>query len=108
MGTVRAAFVGSDSVLAFARHPGLRERTLRWGVVRNPSLPRLGLALAGLAIGRRHRAAVLLGLPYAVDLAARCRHFGAGPLQAPVCVAADLAAAWTSLRGSVRHRRLVL
>ena len=107
-GTVRAALRGSDSVLAFRRHPGLRERTLRWGVVRNPSLPRLGLALAGLALARRRRAAALLALPYGVDLALRCRHFGAGPLEAPVYVAADLAAAWTSLRGSLRHRRLVL
>jgi glycosyltransferase involved in cell wall biosynthesis len=108
LGIVRAALVGSDSVLAFARHPDLRARTLRWGVVRNPSLPRLGLALAGLALTRRHRAALLLAAPYARDLAARCRHFGAGPLAAPVYVAADLAAAWTSLRGSARHGRLVL
>jgi glycosyltransferase involved in cell wall biosynthesis len=107
-GTVRAALRGSDSVLAFRRHPELRSRALRWGVVRNPSLPRLGLALAGLALGRRRPAARLLALPYCRDLAARCRHFGAGPLEAPVYVAADLAAAWTSLRGSVRHRRLVL
>ena len=90
-GTVRAALRGSDSVLAFRRHPGLRERTLRWGVVRNPSLPRLALALAGLALARRRRAAVLLALPYGADLALRCRHFGAGPLEAPVYVAADLA-----------------
>ena len=32
------------------RHRGLRARTLRWGVVRNPSLPQLGLAVAGLAL----------------------------------------------------------
>jgi len=49
-----------------------------------------------------------MALPYARDLAARCRHFGAGPLEAPVYVAADVAAAWTSLRGSARHRRLVI
>jgi len=108
LGTVRAALVGSDSVLAFARHPELRARALRWGVVRNPSLPRLALALAGVALARRRRAALLLTLPYLRDLAARSRHFGAGPREAPVYVAADLAAAWTSLRGSIRHRRLVL
>ncbi len=108
LGTVRAALRGSDSVLAFRRHPGLRARALRWGTVRNPSLPRLGLALAGLALARRRPAATLLALPYCADLALRCRHFGAGPLEAPVYVAADLAAAWTSLRGSLRHRRLVL
>ena len=108
LGTVRAALVGSDSVLAFARHPGLRSRALRWGVVRNPSLPRLGLAVAGLALARHRRAALLLALPYARDLALRCRHLGAGPVEAPVYVAADVAAAWTSLRGSARHGRLVI
>ena len=77
-------------------------------MVRNPSLPRLGLAVAGLALARRRRAALLLALPYARDLAARCRHLGAGPLEAPVYVAADVAAAWTSLRGSARHGRLVI
>ena len=96
-------------MLAFARHPELRARTLRWGVVRNPSLPRLGLALAGLALARRRRAALLLALPYGRDLARRAAATSAaGPVQAPVYVAADLAAALTSLRGSVRHRRLVL
>ena len=95
-------------MLAFRRHAELRERTLSWGVVRNPALPRLGLAVAGLALGRRRRAYGLLALPYARDLATRCRHFGAGPLDAPWYVAADLAAAFSSLRGSVRHRRLVL
>ena len=106
--TVRAALRGSDSVLAFRRHAELRERTLSWGVVRNPALPKLGLAVAGLALSRRRRAYGLLALPYARDLATRCRHFGAGPLDAPWYVAADLAAAFSSLRGSVRHRRLVL
>jgi GT2 family glycosyltransferase len=108
VGTVRAALRGSDSVLAFRRHPGLRARALRWGVVRNPSLPRLGLGLAGLALARRRRAGALLALPYCADLALRCRHLGAGPLEAPVYVAADLAAAYASLRGSIRHGRLVL
>lgn len=108
LGTVRAAVRGSDSVLAFRRHPALRERTLRWGVVRNPALPKLGLAVAGVALSRRRRTFALLALPYAHDLATRCRHFGAGPLDAPWYVAADLAAALSSLRGSARHRRLVL
>ena len=95
-------------MLAFARHAELRARTLRWGVVRNPSLPRLGLALAAwrspAAAGRR----CCSRSPTAATSRVRCRHFGAGPLQAPGYVAADLAAAWTSLRGSARHRRLVL
>ena len=105
---MRRALLGADSVLAFRRHPELRAEALRWGIVRNPTLPRLALALAGLAAARRRPAAALLVLPYARDLAARCRAAGARPADAPWYVAADAAAALTSARGSIRHRTLVL
>jgi glycosyltransferase involved in cell wall biosynthesis len=105
---VRGALIGVDSVLAFDRHPGLREQTLSWGVVRNPALPRLGLALAGVALARRHPAALALALPYCRNLAARVLAADGGLQAAPWYAAADVAAGVTSLRGSVRHRRLVL
>ena len=108
LGTVRAALRGSDSVLAFAAIPGCARRPCAGAWCATRACPGSALALAGVALARRAPRPALLALPYCADLALRCRHFGAGPLEAPVYVAADLAAAWTSLRGSLRHRRLVL
>ncbi len=107
-GYMRHALRGADAVYAFRRHPGLRARTLRYGVFRNPSLARLALALAGVAIARRHRAGVLLALPYARNLAGRAMSCETGLRLVPYLMAYDLAQAFTSLRGSVRHRTLVL
>jgi glycosyltransferase involved in cell wall biosynthesis len=108
VGYMRHALRGADAVYAFRRHRGLRERTLRYGVFRNPSLARLGLAVVGLALARRHRAALLLTLPYARNLGGRSMGSGGRPLLAPYLLAYDLVQAYTSLRGSLRHRRLVL
>lgn len=108
LGYMRHALRGADAVYAFRRHPGLRERTLRYGVFRNPSLARLGLALAGLALVRRRRAGLLLTLPYARNLVGRSIASGGGPLLAPYLLAYDLVQAYTSLRGSLRHRRLII
>jgi glycosyltransferase involved in cell wall biosynthesis len=105
---LREALIGADSVYAFRRHPELRRRTLRHGFVRNPALPRLVLALLGLVLGRRNRSARLLALPYAVSVARRCAGPGAGPAHAPFFVAYDALALTTALRGSARHRTLVL
>ena len=107
-GYMRFALRGADAVYAFRRHPGLRARTLRFGVFRNPSLERLALALAGLLLARRHPAAALLALPYARNLVGRSRSTDAGPALVPYLLAYDLAQAYTSLRGSIRHRTLVL
>jgi glycosyltransferase involved in cell wall biosynthesis len=107
-GYMRHALRGADAVYAFRRHPGLRAEILRHGVFRNPSLERLALALAGLLLARGHRAALLLTLPYARNLIGRSRSTDAGPALVPYLLAYDLAQAYTSLRGSIRHRRLVL
>jgi GT2 family glycosyltransferase len=107
-GFMRHALRGADAVYAFRRHPGLRAEALRHGVFRNPSLERLALAAAGLLLARRHRAAALLVLPYARNLLGRSMSSDAGPLLAPYLLAYDLVQAYTSLRGSIRHRRLVL
>jgi glycosyltransferase involved in cell wall biosynthesis len=105
---LREALRGADSVYAFRRHPELRRRTLRFGVVRNPALPRLLLAALALALARRHRWLAVLALPYAVSVARRCGAPGASAGAAPFFVAHDALALTTSLRGSVRHRTLVL
>jgi glycosyltransferase involved in cell wall biosynthesis len=105
---LREALVGVDAIYAFRRHPELRRRTLRLGVVRDPALPRLLLAASGLAIARRHRWAAALAVPYALSVARRCAGPGAGPGFAPFFVARDALALTTAVRGSLRHRTLVL
>jgi glycosyltransferase involved in cell wall biosynthesis len=107
-GYMRLALRGADAVYAFRRHPGLRARTLRFGVFRNPSLARLALAIFGLLLARRSRIAALLVLPYARNLLGRSIASGGGPALVPYLLAYDLVLAYTSLRGSVRHRTLVL
>lgn len=107
-GYLRHALRGADAVYAFRRHPGLRASTLRYGVVRNPALARLGLAAVGLTLARHHRAAMLLAVPYAKNVAGRWLSLDAGPLLVPYLISYDLVQAFTSLRGSLRHRTLVL
>jgi hypothetical protein len=107
-GYMRQALRGADAVYAFRRHPGLRARTLRYGVLRNPSLARLALAIAGLTLARRWRPAALLALPYARNLTGRALSSEGGPALVPYLLAYDLVQAYTSLRGSVKHRTLVL
>lgn len=108
LGYLRTALRGADAVAVFKRFPELRSETLALGVSRNPALPRLGLAIAGLGLARRHPAAVLLALPYARHLAGRCRQRRTSLALAPYYAAYDALSAWTSLRGSLRHRTLVL
>jgi glycosyltransferase involved in cell wall biosynthesis len=107
-GYMRHALRGADAVYAFRRHPGLRARTLRFGIFRNPSLARLALAIAGLLLARRSRLAAVLALPYARNLLGRALGSDAGPTLVPYLLAYDLVQAYTSLRGSVKHRTLVL
>jgi glycosyltransferase involved in cell wall biosynthesis len=107
-GYMRHALRGADAVYAFRRHPGLRARTLRFGVFRNPSLARLALAIAGVLLARRSRVAALLVLPYARNLLGRALASDGGPLLVPYLLAYDLVQAYTSLRGSMKHRTLVL
>jgi glycosyltransferase involved in cell wall biosynthesis len=107
-GYMRHALRGADAVYAFRRHPGLRARTLRYGVFRNPALARLGLAIAGLTLARRWRPAALLALPYARSVIGRSVSTEGGPALVPYLLAYDLVLAYTSLRGSIRHRTLVL
>jgi GT2 family glycosyltransferase len=105
---LREALLGADAVYAFRRHPDLRRQSLRHGFIRNPALPRLLLAVLALALWRGHPLARTLALPYALSVARRCAGPGASPAHAPFFVAYDALALTTSLRGSARHRTLVL
>jgi len=107
-GILRTTLRGPDAVYVFRRHPGLRARSLRFGVFRNPALSRLALALAGVAARRALPGATLLALPYVRNVLGRCRDAGGSPWLAPFYVAQDLLFAFTALRGSARHRTLVL
>jgi glycosyltransferase involved in cell wall biosynthesis len=105
---LREALLGADAIYAFRRHPELRRRTLWLGFVRNPALPGLLLAAFGLALARRHRWAAALALPYALSVARRCAGPRAGLGFAPFFIVRDALALTTALRGSLRHRTLVL
>ena len=108
IGYMRHALRGSDAIYAFRRHPGLRAQTLRFGVFRNPALARLTLALAGVALARRRPEAVLATLPYLRDLIGRSVAHDGWPLLVPYLLAYDLVQVYTSLRGSIRYRTLVI
>ena len=109
VGYLRGALRGADAVRVFRRHPELRAEGLRFGVIRSPRLPHLALALAGLAVARRLPAlGALLALPYARALAAVCRRQRAPLVLAPYYAVWDLLFTYTALRGSLRHRTLVL
>ncbi|MGH2953102.1 MAG: glycosyltransferase family 2 protein [Solirubrobacterales bacterium] len=108
VGHLRMALRGADGVLIFRRHPELRAGALRGGVLRNPAHGRLLLAAAGLALSRRWAPAALLAAPYAKQLAWRCRRVGASPALSPYYVLYDLLTMYTTARGDLRHRVLVI
>ena len=109
VGYLRGALRGADAVRVFRRHPQLRAEGLRFGVIRSPRLPHLALAVAGAALARRQPAlGALLALPYARALAAVCRRQRAPLVLAPYYAVWDLLFTYTALRGSLRHRTLVL
>lgn len=99
---------GADGVLVFRRHPALRAEALGGGLVRNHAHLRLLVALGGLALSRRSRLALLLGLPYLRLLSVRAGPSGASPALAPYFVLHDLLTLATTLRGDLRHRVLVI
>lgn len=108
VGFLRSALMGRDAVLAFRRHPGLRAE-LRWRVFRNGRLPWLAAALVGISLARRFPLlGTVLALPYARHMARICVRQRTSFLMAPYYALWDLLFLYTALRGSVRHRTLVL
>lgn len=106
---LRGALVGADSVLVFRRHPALRAEALAAGIVRNHAHLRLLLALAGLVAARRWRQpSALLTLPYLKLLIWRTRRVDASPALAPYFLLYDLLTLYTTARGDLRHRVLVI
>jgi glycosyltransferase involved in cell wall biosynthesis len=105
---LRGALVGADGVLIFRRHPALRADALGAGLVRNHAHLRLLLAFAGIVIARRWRPAALLAIPYLRLLIWRAGRAGASPAVAPYFLLYDLLTLYTTARGDLRHRVLVL
>lgn len=107
-GRLRIAARGADTARVYADHPGLRREGtyLRW--FRGRSHFRALLALAGALLAVRRPAYLLLALPYARGLAGRTRARGGSPVAVPIEVACDAAEIATAVRGSLRHRIMLL
>lgn len=100
------------TAVIIARHPSQR-RQLMWGVFTRADHPLLLIAGAGVALSHRNKIGLLLTLPYLR------RQFGLSrlrtpwglvrmPMQLTTRVAVDLAGIAGGLRGSLRHRSLVI
>jgi GT2 family glycosyltransferase len=105
---LRTALLGSDAVLAFRRHPELRARGLRFGIVRTPAHLLLLLALSSVIAARRRRLASLGALPYLRYLASRCREANSSLAYAPYFLLYDSLHLLATVRGDLRHRVLVI
>lgn len=108
LGHLRVAARWSDLMYVLRAHPGYRART-RWRRVfwkRSHAL--LAAALLGAALSRRFRPAIVLALPYAIELAERCAAAGASPAYASYFALHDLVEMGAAIRGGIRHRVLVL
>jgi glycosyltransferase involved in cell wall biosynthesis len=106
---LRGALLGADGVLIFRRHAPLRAEALSAGLVRNHAHLRLLIAAAGLILARRRWwVGALLALPYLRLLLWRCERSDASPAIAPYFVLYDLLTLYTTAKGDLRHRVLVI
>jgi glycosyltransferase involved in cell wall biosynthesis len=101
-----------DGPATVKRHPGLRE-SLPLGIFWKPTHAWLPLAVLGLALeARRHRGAILLGLPWAVQHLPRYGRSPRGRLRSvvelPAQAAIELGEMVVLLRASIRHRTVLL
>jgi GT2 family glycosyltransferase len=105
--TLKDTFRATDCVRAYRDYPALREH-LHERVYFHPSHPLLAQAAAAAVLSRKRPALALFALPYAAHLARRCRLMGAPLHAAPFLALRDSVEVAAVLRGSVRHRTLVL
>jgi len=101
----------ADLPAVVARHPRVRRR-LALGLFWKPRHPRLLLAGAGVLAARRHRAGYLLVLPWVRTAWPGSGHTARGVVRAllrlPARAAEDAVEVAVMVRGSVRHRTLML
>lgn len=104
VGRLRRAHRWSNSILVFARHPGMRAHLVH-GVFWNRHHYHLARAALALAVPRRLRLVRLwLGAPYVTHLVER----RSGPLLAPYIVLHDLIELAAVVRGAIRYRTPVV
>jgi glycosyltransferase involved in cell wall biosynthesis len=99
----------SWSLLAYARHPGLREAQFTGGIFWKQTHLWLARASLGLLVPRRAwPLRVLLALTYGRSLYARGKLEGGGPLLAPYYALCDLAEVSAAVRNGIRYRTPML
>jgi glycosyltransferase involved in cell wall biosynthesis len=104
IGRLRLAARWSETILCFARHPGLR-RHLVFGIFWKQNHYLLARAALALLLPRRFRLLRLwLAAPYVTFLTRR----RSGPLLAPFLIALDLVEILATVRGAIRYRTLVI
>src|SRR4051794_31021957 len=107
IGKLRWVFRWSHAMRNLSRHPHLRE-SLTWGIFGKRTPAPLAVALLGVLPPRRFWPALLLTLPYARALRARCIIEGYSLAYVPYLAVYDLAEMTAAARGAVRYRVLVL
>jgi GT2 family glycosyltransferase len=107
IGKLRWVFRWSHAMRNLSRHPGVRE-SLTWGIFWKRTHALLAVALVGVLLSRRFWPALLLTLPYARALRARCMVEGYSLGYVPYLALYDLAEMTAAARGAVRYRVLVL
>ena len=107
IGKLRWVFRWSHAMRNLSSHPSLRD-SLTWGVFWKRTHALLAVALLGVLLSRRFWPALLLTLPYARALRARCIIEGYSLGYVPYLALFDLAEMAAAARGAVRYRVLVL
>jgi hypothetical protein len=99
----------SDLALVFAAHPQMRRMLLHRGIFWKPTHGDLLLLLAGLAGVRAHKRSLLLALPWLHRrLCAESDEAWTVLPALPGLLAVDVAELVAMVRGSVKHRTLIL
>jgi GT2 family glycosyltransferase len=108
LGMLRIAARWTTPMLAYARHPGLREDFVG-GVFWKRTHYWLARTLLALLLPARYAPVrAWLAYPYLRDIWARGRVYGGGPLLAPWYVLLDVVETLAVARAAVRYRRLML
>lgn len=91
-----------------ARYPEMRDDLLYRRYFLRPRTPKVLAAAAGLALAPRRPWAALAAVPYVVDVAPRRRNLAAAAYATGQTAAFDLLTVAGNVRGSIRHRTLLI
>jgi GT2 family glycosyltransferase len=109
LGFLQQARRGKSAALVFRRHPELRRRATFARIFWTRTHAVLVAAIFAVALGQRHRTSYILALPYAKSVFGRARTKRAHGLYfAPYLIVWDLTHLSTGLRGSIRHRTIII